>query len=285
MNLTDFERWMRETQEYRDSTITVELSNTRRLLRLLAEHAPLPLSLRLTAQRLDTFAADRQLALEPELRSAVDALLEEEPKKRRRKRKRKKEARSFGDEEWRRLWLVVAQDETLPARVLEVMMSTGLRVGDVLRITRRALRRAFETGTLMVEQKGGEERFVRIDGAPDAWGRLLQAWKGQPGSTVAHLLSPESDGSTRAGDSAYKRVSRRLVTLAKRAGVQGRANTHRLRRTVGVQALRLTEDVPAVQQLMGHKSHHTTMGYLDEARPDAVAELQRKLGKTYREDT
>jgi len=284
MDYDDLERWMRETREYRSSTIRAGLSDVRRLLRLVARGQPLPATLRLAASRLAQYADDRGLALDHELQSAVDALTNEPPLRRGRRTRRKKPAQSLGDEEWRRLWAHVLADSAVQARVLEVMMATGLRIADVLRITRRALTHAMDSGTLLVEQKGGEERYVRIDGAPDAWGHLLQAWQGKPGATVALLVSPDGDGSTRAGDSAYKRVARRLRRLAKSAGISSRVHTHRLRRTVGVQALRMTEDVPAVQQLLGHRSFHTTMGYLDEARPDAVAELQRKLRDRYREE-
>jgi len=284
MDYDDLERWMRETREYRSSTIRAGLSDVRRLLRLVARGQPLPATLRLAASRLAQYADDRGLALDHELQSAVDALTNEPPLRRGRRTRRKKPAQSLGDEEWRRLWAHVLADSAVQARVLEVMMATGLRIADVLRITRRALTHAMDSGTLLVEQKGGEERYVRIDGAPDAWGHLLQAWQGKPGATVALLVSPDGDGSTRAGDSAYKRVARRLRRLAKSAGISSRVHTHRLRRTVGVQALRLTEDVPAVQQLLGHRSFHTTMGYLDEARPDAVADLQRKLRDRYREE-
>jgi len=284
MDYDDLERWMRETREYRSSTIRAGLSDVRRLLRLVARGQPLPATLRLAASRLAQYADDRGLALDHELQSAVDALTNEPPLRRGRRTRRKKPAQSLGDEEWRRLWAHVLADSAVQARVLEVMMATGLRIADVLRITRRALTHAMDSGTLLVEQKGGEERYVRIDGAPDAWGHLLQAWQGKPGATVALLVSPDGDGSTRAGDSAYKRVARRLRRLAKSAGISSRVHTHRLRRTVGVQALRMTEDVPAVQQLLGHRSFHTTMGYLDEARPDAVAALQRKLRDRYREE-
>jgi len=284
MDYDDLERWMRETREYRSSTIRAGLSDVRRLLRLVARGQPLPATLRLAASRLAQYADDRGLALDHELQSAVDALTNEPPLRRGRRTRRKKPAQSLGDEEWRRLWAHVLADSAVQARVLEVMMATGLRIADVLRITRRALTHAMDSGTLLVEQKGGEERYVRIDGAPDAWGHLLQAWQGKPGATVALLVSPDGDGSTRAGDSAYKRVARRLRRLAKSAGISSRVHTHRLRRTVGVQALRMTEDVPAVQQLLGHRSFHTTMGYLDEARPDAVADLQRKLRDRYREE-
>ena len=50
---------------------------------------------------------------------------------------------------------------------------------------------------------------------------------------------------------------------------------------MGVQALRLTEDTVAVQQLLGHRSHQTTLGYLDEARPERVAELQRQVRERF----
>ncbi len=205
------------------------------------------------------------------------------PKNRGRgRKKRKKTARSFGDGEWQLLCTAIEQNDTPEARVLEVMIGTGLRIGDVLRLTKRRLRNAERSGRLYIEQKGGEDRLVLLSGAPKAWQHLSAAWAGDGAKTVASLVSPEGNGSARAGGAAYRRVTRRLKQLAAAVGIDGRVNSHRLRRTVGVQALRVTEDVPAVAQLLGHRSMNTTMGYLDEARPDRVAELQQQLKEKFR---
>ena len=117
-----------------------------------------------------------------------------------------------------------------------------------------------------------------IAGAEDAWERL-RPMLGAGYGNVATWVCSRGNGSPEAGQGAYKAVSRQLSTLAGMAGVSGRVHLHRLRRTVAVRALRATKDVGAVQQLLGHSHPATTHKYLDEAREDDVAELQRQLNR------
>jgi integrase len=45
----------------------------------------------------------------------------------------------------------------------------------------------------------------------------------------------------------------------------------------------VTEDVTVVQQLMGHKNYQTTLGYVNEARPEREVALRRQLAERFRE--
>ena len=287
----DFEAWMHE-EDYRDSTIRGGVLEAQRLVRLTRAEEPLPARLRWAAYRLERYAKARHMELDEGLVSAVERLREAAKQNRRdnahggrRRHKRKRTARSLSDPEWQALWTAVLTDGALESRVIEVLMATGLRVGDALRITRPGLTRALKsTGVLEIEVKGGDEITRYIAGAPKTWGRLLEAWQGNRGATVAYLLVPDGDGSTHAGDAPYKRVARHLARLVEHAGIAGRVHLHRLRRTVAVQALRLTDDVQAVQQLLGHGTSAATAAYIDEARPERVAELQRQLGHRFRND-
>ena len=282
----EYEDWLTQ-QGYRPSTITTGVADARQLVSWAKENREIPRRLRPTAIRLKSFAEEGGVRRwNSDVREVVDWLVLPQPRTRGRKR-RKKKAQSFSDVDWLALCHEISEDASLAARVLEVLVSTGLRIGDVLRINRQRLTRAWDSGRLIVEVKGGDDRIIDLSGNPRAWGRLLEAWQGKPGQIVATLVcsvSDNEDAPDRAGGCAYKRVDRRLKRLAKRAKVKGRVHLHRLRRTFGVQALRTTEDVVIVQQLLGHRSYHTTMGYLDEARPERVAEVTRKLAEKYRTD-
>ncbi len=279
-----FREWLRK-RGYRPRTVNDTVSDMKLLQRLTYDEEPVPPRLRWSAKRLFAYSEDNYIDRWPDrMRLMTETLATcgpdiEGPMG---PKKRKHEATSFGDAEWRRLTGVIELDGTPSARVLQVMADTGLRVGDVLGISKKRLELAQRTGKIQVEVKGGDDRTLFLEGP--AWEALYATWSGDGSRNVATLVCPDGDGSIRSGDCAYQRVRRALKRLGKKADVAGRLNTHRFRRTVGVQALRLTEDIPAVQQLLGHRSPKTTMQYLDEARPERVAELQRQLRKRFREE-
>ncbi len=287
-DLPVFRAWLLRVG-YREQTASATVIDVRQALTWSAEGRDLPPRLRRAAMRAVEHLArpggEREPALvtEAALFERLAAAPEPEPRglRLRGRARRKKVAKSLGDEEWQRLLASIDADQTPAGAVLGVLTSTGLRVGDVLRLPRRSLEEASRTGRVVLEVKGGDERTLPLDGAPEAWGRLAALLAEARAKSVALLVAPRSDGDASSKGAAYKAVERRLHALAEEAEVGGRVHLHRLRRTVGVQALRLTEDTVAVQQLLGHRSHQTTLGYLDEARPERVAELQRQVRERF----
>lgn len=196
--------------------------------------------------------------------------------------RRVKEARSVPDAAWPKLvaWLVA--DDALGARVLEVQAHTGLRVGDILRVEVGALRRSLTTGTLDLTQKGDRTRVYQIRGSAgeNAWKRLEKAIEKAPArANIAKAISDSDDVSS--SGAAYAQCQRVLKRAGKELGIE-RLHTHRLRRTIAVQALRLTGDVPAVQEMIGHApGSQATAKYLDESRASDVAALSKKVVSTF----
>lgn len=191
---------------------------------------------------------------------------------------RKLQAQRIPEHEWSRLVGHLEQDrKSREATVLMVMVATGHRIGDVLRITRRELDAAKRSGTLKLEVKGGHELQVPLGGAPEVWDRLSRTFRGGPDDTVALWVSEGSSADPEAGGAAYKRCSRYLGRVGKQLRLSGRVHLHRLRRTVAVKALGISRDVHAVQQLLGHRSLASTLRYVDELRKEDVEKLQRQL--------
>lgn len=286
MNL---DAWMRSRQ-YREQTIDTTIQEARQVVAWTREGRPLPSRLRRSSLRLLEYLNTTGGSEEPALlavRGELEALASAEPAEAEGssrfhgRKRRKKVAASIPDADWQRLLDAIEADESPAGRVLDVLAATGLRIGDALRITRKQADEARRTGRVVVEVKGGDDRLLPLDGAPRAWARLFEALDAARARNVALLVAPRGDGDSSSKAGAYKAVERRLKELAEAAGTSGRVYLHRLRRTVGVQALRLTEDTVAVQQLLGHRSHATTLGYLDEARPDRVAELQRQVRERF----
>ena len=275
--------WLEANGGYRHTTAKQTALDVERLRRnYRAGRAVLDQCRRLDEQHsLGRYARFLEAA-EPELDDAFDAAVREQVTRAKVPRgpfarERKKLAVRFLAEDWQRLVQALEDDKHRPeAIVLLVIARTGLRVGDVLRITRAALTEARKTRLLRIEIKGGREVLQPTEGAPDAWHRLDRNFR--HGQTVAEWLCPNSASDLFSPASCpYKRVERHLHKLGKRLSIAGRMHTHRFRRTVAVQALVLTHDLNIVQQLLHHRSLASTMNYVDEFRRHDVAALQQKI--------
>jgi len=184
---------------------------------------------------------------------------------------------SFRDEDWQTLFDTLTADADPKARVLQLQMLTGSRVGDVLRIERVQLQEALELGVLAMRRKGGRVTNVSLDGAHAQWQALLDAWPTHAES-VAQWVSPGSQLGAASGGGAYQAVNRYLKALGARLGVRGRVHLHRIRRTVAVHALvESGGNLQPVQQLLGHSTDDSTKHYVDEFNSRATAGLTKKL--------
>lgn len=288
-DLTGFAQWLAD-EKYALSTQENSLRRAKQILQLF-EAGELPKAkaqyLRHTAERMLQFAQAAGVSWGPateyiEQVAAVRKQSAQQRKRAKREQERKrKEAHSYPTSAWRGLYNSVRAQNQPADAVIRVLMETGLRIGDVLDLTRQRLTAAQRTGILQITQKGGGTRMLPLEGASGAWLQLERAWTGNDAPTVAFLVSPLGDGSPLAGGAAYKKVLRRLKYWHRRLKLPGRAHLHRLRRTVAVQALNVTKDVKAVQELLGHRSYKTTLGYVDESRSDAVAELQTSMRRRF----
>lgn len=284
-----FDEWMRRMQ-YAQQTIVDTKRTLHRCLDLLRIDQPIPswaraALVRWDAARLHGVKADGEWSKLDGQRELMDATRQSRLGGRRaRVREGMRQARSLDDDAWASLLASIRACDEPAARVLEVMAGTGLRVGDVLRISLDALRESERTGSINLVLKGGTPSTLRVDGAAQAWSRLRRTAAQNRGQHVCDLVSPGADSGPAAGGAAYKRVQRLLKELSRTAGISEDVWTHRIRRTVGVQAYRQTEDVLAVRDLLHHRRAATTEGYLSEARPDRVAELQQKVAQRFASD-
>lgn len=206
-----------------------------------------------------------------------------------RRGRRKHPAVSVRSDDWAKLVTALSTDSTLEGRTLYAMTATGLRIGDMLGVRRAALVRALETGVLSYEQKGGHMRDLPIAGAIEAWKKLVAGWPPSAPTLAARLTPPRTAQSSgkpikcnwgaAAGGAAYQRLNRYLKAVCAELEIDGRAYSHRIRRTVAIRALKTTKDPQLVQQLLGHRFLHSTETYIDEIRVDDLVELQKKLNR------
>jgi site-specific recombinase XerD len=197
------------------------------------------------------------------------------------KRGRKNQAVSFPEQEWYR-FVDAVQEATEPeARVLEIQCVTSYRVGDVLGIERRNLAQAMSTGLLNVEVKTGKVLQLPIAGAKEVWDKVYASWPKEHATMAAWVCPRAGEGTL----GPYQRVRRYLQGLCAELGIDSRVYTHRIRRTVGVRALKRTRDIHLVSQLFGHASIASTQIYTDELRAEELTNLHRKLRDHAQEDT
>lgn len=192
---------------------------------------------------------------------------------------RKLPRRSFTDDDWFALLQALGADETREGAVLRVMAVTSLRVGDVLSIPWVHIDEGLRSGIVTLERKGGRFIDVPTTGSEPEWASLhghMDA-AGYSRDTVASYVREEPGASPLAGEAAYQRMNRYLKSLGAELELPDPIHLHRLRRTIAVQALRTTQDMTQVQQLLGHASLSSTERYVDEVRTDAVGRLQKKL--------
>ena len=286
----DLESWLKE-QKYADRTVQDTVMAADGLLAKCVLRGELPpVTSWARARRLVRYAEERGLpwAGNEVLLAAAgnDAARESE----RQVRKRKLEAKSFDDAGWQRLAQAIFADESRAARVLEIVMLSGLRVADALRIEIPQAREGLETMRLETIQKGNLPRTLVLAGQEDplwqAVARLIAAVDASSAEEkppkVLYLWIVPGSGARLPIDSARKACYERLLAIGKRVGLKGRVHLHRMRRTVAVQALRSGADLPAVGQLLGHRpGSSATYAYVDEARLDDVASVRRKINERF----
>ena len=284
------EKWMR-SRSYSEATISEMLSSVRALVRMREQNVDKWLAstgarMRPVLARLEVAAQELPENVRDDVKALVDfgraALPPGRPSPRfgghvLRRRRRDREARSLEDEAWARLVNAICNEPTPAARVLEVMARTGLRVGDVLRISRSALADARKSGQVTLTLKGRKQVHMRLEGAEDAWGKLIDGVLAARAPDVARWVSPGCKSSIHGAHGPYQAVRRLLQRLSANVGISEEVWTHRLRRTVGVRAYRATKDVLAVRDLLHHESAKTTYSYLSETRSDRVVEILKKI--------
>jgi len=285
----DYEEWLRE--KYSEVTVQESLSAVDGILRALDGDGEIAQTQWARAKRLLRYSEDRGLSLHrfPALVAATSN--ERIRAATKASRKRQLEARAFDDGAWLRIGQAIIGDPDRESRVLEVMMISALRAGDVLRIKTSELFESTETGELVTTTKGGKRRVIAVRGVEaleDALVRLSMAILQDADESrrnpkdITGWLVPDSQSKLPI-TSARKAVYRKLKEIGAANKVRGRIHLHRMRRTIAVQALRATGDLATVGQLLGHtpRSVQSTLKYLDEARLDDVGHAMNKVHQQF----
>jgi integrase/recombinase XerC len=145
------------------------------------------------------------------------------------------------------------------AAILELLYSSGLRVGELLSLRREDL--SLEEGTVRVTGKGRKVRIVPL-GRKAA--EALRGYLATRGSRASTGGSPPSGGlfrNMRGGGLTARSVARILAAALKRAGVGRHLSPHGIRHTFATHLLESGADLRAIQEMLGHASLSTTQRY------------------------
>ena len=189
-------------------------------------------------------------------------------------------ARAITLPEWHALRKAAAQlSDEAEAATLVLVITSGLRVSEVLGLTREQLREALETGRATgVRVKGGGERTWPLVGdEPEAAaGALVDLLR--PGEPVWFAMLSRS---RQQAETVKRRLRTMLARLGRQLGIKERVHPHICRRAVG-DAVRVYSngDMKLVQEVLGHSRLQTTLDwYQDHGHPD---EVRAALTKAFR---
>lgn len=154
--------------------------------------------------------------------------------------------------------------------VIEVMLATGLRVGDVLELKTEQVRRGRFT---VVEQKTGKHRRVYI---PEKLRESVLQVSGK-----LYCFPHRDDWKRhRTRQAVWLDVKQAARYFARTGAVAGNIGTHSARKVYAVERYRATGSLEKTAQSLNHEAAHlaTTMLYCMSDRM-TPAELQKLAGK------
>ncbi len=142
--------------------------------------------------------------------------------------------------------------------ILELLYATGMRVGELVRLTMTDL--DVSQGLGLVHGKGGKERLVPIGrAATTALGRYMEGVRMtlDRGRRSRGAVFLNQRGGPLSRMSVWSIVSR----AAQRTGIERRISPHTLRHSCATHMLEGGADLAAVQELLGHADIATTQIY------------------------
>ncbi len=164
-------------------------------------------------------------------------------------------------EEAQRLFSPAAEGDAPPlARdraMFELLYSSGLRLAELVSLDAKHGRSIAADGEITVTGKGNKTRSVPVGAAAR---EAMRAWL-----KVRTQLAGEAEGALFVGARGRRiapgTVQVRLKAWARRSGQEAPLHPHMLRHSFATHLLQSSQDLRAVQELLGHASISTTQVY------------------------
>lgn len=155
--------------------------------------------------------------------------------------------------------------------IVEVLRSTGARVGEIVGITMEQV--DLDTGDIWIQgEKGGRYRTIYLDDdARYYYKRYLATRKGDSGYLIPSSHRPYNKISTEAMRKIMKGIGRR-------AGIKCRVYPHKMRKTLGMNLKNHGVDIGTIQEVLGHASPAVTSQYYAQSTPRTLRGVRERLG-------
>ena len=160
--------------------------------------------------------------------------------------------------------------ETLRDRaIIEVLRSTGARVGEVPQINREGL--DWKTGDILIQgEKGGRYRTLYVDEvARFHLKKYLDQRKDDKEAMFVWAKAPYN----RLGKSGIRAAVKKI---GEREGMECRVYPHKLRKTLGMNLKNSGADIGEIQQILGHANPTVTSRYYAESTPETLRGIRRR---------
>lgn len=155
--------------------------------------------------------------------------------------------------------------------IVEVLRSTGARVGEIVGITMEQV--DLDTGDIWIQgEKGGRYRTIYLDDdARYYYKRYLATRKGESSYLIPSSHRPYNKISTEAMRAVMKGIGRR-------AGIKCRVYPHKMRKTLGMNLKNHGVDIGTIQEVLGHASPAVTSQYYAQSTPRTLRGVRERLG-------
>jgi len=158
--------------------------------------------------------------------------------------------------------------------IVQIMLQTGIRVGELTRFRLADLELTEESGLLRVmgeDSSGGRE--IPLNSSVRKAVKAYLSERGESGSD--HLFL-----SVKGEPLSVRSVQRLVGSYARAAGMED-VSTYTLRQTCGQQLLRDTGDLALVARLMGHRRLETAIKYVLPGQEDLTEAAERSSLNVY----
>jgi integrase/recombinase XerC len=145
------------------------------------------------------------------------------------------------------------------AAILEMLYSSGLRVGELVALRREDIN--LEEGTVRVTGKGRKVRIVPVGEKAIRAIREYMSEREARGSSKEAAAGGVMFRNLRGGGLSSRSVARILDNALRRAGTGRKLSPHGLRHSFATHLLESGADLRAIQEMLGHSSLSTTQRY------------------------
>ena len=158
------------------------------------------------------------------------------------------------------------------SNVLLLLRHTGMRIGECVDLSMDCLRPLGPNQWAIHVPLGKlkTERWVPVDSTVCQLIERIRSLRPPDASNTGRLLLPRPRGRCML----VRRLRAALQDVAAAAGITARVVPHQFRHTYGTEMLRAGVSFAAVMKLLGHKSPHMTMEYLEITQQDLQREFQ-----------